>query len=50
MGQSTAELAFYAYVIPFFISTAAGAIIAAVLIYGLKKANALHMMQETIER
>ena len=50
MGQSTAELAFYAYVIPFFISTAAGAVIAAVLIYGLKKANALHMMQETIER
>ena len=50
MEQSTAELAFYAYVIPFFISTAAGAIIAAVLIYGLKKANALHMMQETIER
>lgn len=50
MGQSAANIAFYAYVIPFFISTAAGAIISAVLIYSLKKANVLHMMQESIER
>ena len=37
MGQSAAGLAFYAYIIPFLISTAAGAVISAVLIYSLKK-------------
>lgn len=50
MGQNTAGLAFYAYVIPFLISTAAGAIISAVLIYSLKKSNILHIMQESINR
>ncbi len=50
MGQSAAGLAFYAYVIPFLISTAAGAIISAVLIYTLKKAGILHTMQESLNR
>ena len=50
MGQSAAGLAFYAYIIPFFISTAAGAIISAVLIYRLKKSNILQSMQESINR
>ena len=50
MGQSAAGLAFYAYIIPFFISTAAGAIISAVLIYSLKKAGVLHTMQESLNR
>ena len=50
MGQSAADIAVYAYVIPFFISTAAGAILSAVLIYSLKKANILRMMQESMER
>jgi energy coupling factor transporter S component ThiW len=50
MGQSAAEIAVYAYVIPFFISTAGGAILSAVLIYSLKKANILRMMQESMER
>ena len=50
MGQSAAGLAFYAYIIPFFISTAAGAIISAVLIYSLKKSNILQIMQESINR
>ena len=48
MGQSAAGLAFYAYIIPFLISTAAGAIISAVLIYSLKKSNILHAMQEAL--
>ena len=48
MGQSAAGLAFYAYIIPFLISTAAGAIISAVLIYSLKKTNILHTMQEAL--
>jgi len=50
MGQNVANIAFYAYVIPFFISTVAGTIISAVLIYSLKKSNILHMMQETMGR
>ena len=49
MGQSAANIAFYAYVIPFFISTAVGAVISGVLIYALKKSNVLYMMQESIE-
>lgn len=50
MGQSAAGLAFYAYIIPFLISTAGGAIISAVLIYSLKKAGILHTMQESLAR
>ena len=48
MGQSAAGLAFYAYIIPFLISTAAGAVISAVLIYSLKKSGILHTMQESL--
>ena len=50
MGQSAAGLAFYAYIIPFLISTAAGSIISAVLIYSLQKGNILHTMQESLNR
>ena len=50
MGQSAAGLAFYAYIIPFLISTAGGAIISAVLIYSLKKSGVLHTMQESLDR
>ena len=45
MGQNAAAIAFYAYIIPFLISTAAGALISAVVLYGLKKAGALQKMQ-----
>lgn len=45
MGQSAAAIAFYAYIIPFFVSTAGGAAISAVLIYSFKKAGALGRMQ-----
>ena len=48
MGQSAAGLAFYAYIIPFLISTAAGAVISTVLIYSLKKSGILHTMQESL--
>ena len=50
LGQSAASLAFYAYIIPFLISTAGGALISAVLIYSLKKAGVLHTMQESLDR
>ena len=48
MGQSAAALAFYAYIIPFLISTAGGSIISAVLICSLKRAKILHTMQESL--
>ena len=48
MGKSAAGLAFYAYVIPFLVSTAGGAVISGVLIYSLKKANILAGMQEAM--
>ena len=50
MGQSAAGLAFYAYIVPFLISTAGGAVISAVLIYSLKKSGVLHTMQESLNR
>ena len=49
MGQNAAEIAFYAYIIPFLISTAAGAVISAVLIYSLKQAKVLQVMQESLK-
>ena len=50
MGQSAAGLAFYAYIIPFLVSTAAGALISAALIYSLKKSGILHSMQQALDR
>ena len=50
MGQSAANIAYYAYIIPFLISTAGGAMISGVLIYSLKNANILRRMQETLNR
>ncbi|MCR4705142.1 MAG: energy coupling factor transporter S component ThiW [Lachnospiraceae bacterium] len=50
MGQNAAELAFYAYVIPFLISTAAGALVSAALLFSLKKTVVLQSMQEAIGR
>ncbi len=48
MGQSAAGLAFYAYIIPFLISTVGGAIISAILIYSLKKSGVLCTMQDSL--
>lgn len=50
MGQSAAGLAFYAYIIPFLISTAGGAVISAVLLYSLKKTGVLQSMQQSLNR
>ena len=50
MGKSAAELAFYVYIIPFLISTAAGALISAVLIFCLKKSGVLRTMQESLDQ
>lgn len=49
MGQSASEVAFYAYIIPFLVSTAAGALISGVVIGSLKKAGVLQAMTESLE-
>lgn len=46
MGQSAGEIAFYAYVIPFLVSTAGGAIISAILIGALRKSGLLSKFSE----
>lgn len=46
MGMNAADIAFYAYIVPFFISTAGGAILAAIVIRALKMTGVLKMFQE----
>lgn len=47
MGVSAGDVAFYAYIIPFFISTAGGAILSAVLLGALKKTGVLYRVENT---
>lgn len=49
MGQNAGDIAFYAYIIPFLISTAAGAMISGVLLYSLKKTGVLRSMTAGLE-
>ncbi|MBO5461629.1 MAG: energy coupling factor transporter S component ThiW [Ruminococcus sp.] len=44
MGVGAGEIAFYAYIVPFLISTAGGAILSAVLLSALKKTGALKIL------
>ena len=48
MGKSAADIAFYAYIVPFLISTAVGAVIAGVLVYSLQRSGALRSMQNSL--
>ena len=41
MGKDASQIAFYAYIVPFLISTAGGAILSAIIIETLKKSGAL---------
>lgn len=50
MGQSAGNLAFYAYIVPFLISTAGGAILSGVLIYALKKTGTLAYAQSFLNK
>lgn len=49
MGQG-GTIAFYTYIIPFLISTAAGAVLSGLLIFALKKTGALKTMQSALGR
>ena len=48
MGQQAGSVAFYAYIIPFLISTAAGSLLSGILVFSLQKAKALKPMQEKV--
>ena len=48
MGKSAGDIAFYAYIVPFLISTAVGAVIAGVLVYSLQHSGALRSMQSRL--
>ncbi len=50
MEQSSANIAFYAYIIPFLISTAVGAIISALLIFTMQRSGLLKKIQHGLEK
>ncbi len=45
LGKTAGEIAFYAYIIPFLISTGVGTVIAGIVLFSLKKTGALKTMQ-----
>ena len=49
MGKSAGDIAFYAYIVPFLISTVAGAILAGILVFTLQKSGALKSMRAALE-
>ena len=49
MGVDAAAVAFYAYIVPFLISTVAGSVLAGVLIFALKRSGALNSMRAALE-
>ena len=48
MGKSAGDIAFYAYIVPFLVSTAGGAVIAGVLLAALQRSGTLHSMQTSL--
>ena len=48
MGVSAAKVAFYAYIIPFLISTTAGSILAVVIVLALQRAGTLNSIQSKL--
>ena len=49
MGVSAGEVAFYAYVIPFLVSTVGGALLSAILIGALRKTGILESFQASVQ-
>ncbi len=50
MGKAAGDIAFYAYVVPFLVSTVGGSIIAGVVLITLEKNGALKKMQASLAR
>lgn len=49
-GVDASSVAFYAYIVPFLISTVAGSILAGILVFALERSGALHSMRATLEQ
>ena len=50
MGKAAGDIAFYAYIVPFLVSTVAGSIIAGVVLIALEKNSTLKKMQASLAR
>ena len=50
MGKAAGDIAFYAYIVPFLVSTVGGSIIAGVVLIALEKNGALKKMQASLAR
>lgn len=50
MGQAASGLAFYAYIIPFLISTAGGSLLSGILLYSMEKSGALSTMHSFLNQ
>ena len=50
MGKAAGEIAFYAYIVPFLVSTVGGSIIAGVVLIALEKNSTLKKMQASLAR
>ena len=50
MGKAAGDIAFYAYIVPFLISTVAGSILAGILVAALKRTGALKTMGAALEQ
>ena len=49
MGKSAGDIAFYAYVFPFLVSTVGGSILAGALVFTLQRSGALKSMRAALE-
>lgn len=49
MGQSVGDIAYYAYILPFLVSTVSGAALSAALILSLKRTSILHNVLRGLE-
>ena len=50
MGKAAGDIAFYAYIVPFLVSTVGGSIIAGVVLIALEKNSTLQTMQASLAR
>jgi len=50
MGQNAGDIAFYAYIVPFLISTATGAVLSGIILGSLEKTKVLSTMQAQLSK
>ena len=50
MGKAAGDIAFYAYIVPFLVSTVGGSIIAGIILFALEKNGTLKSMQNALNK